>query len=75
MNTFNMGKFYYALMIIARKEGRSVKEIYHEMQTAINAAYSNPDPGIRAAWRDIPLPSGRPKPEDVVAYCARNVKV
>lgn len=74
MNTFSMSKFYYALMIIAKKEGRSIKEIYNDMQTAIDMGYSNPDPGIQAAWKDIPLPSGKPKTEDIVAHCIKNIK-
>lgn len=75
MNTFSMNKFYYALMIIAKREGRDIKEIYNEMQTAIDAAYSNPDPSIQNAWKNIPLTSGKPKPEDLVAYCVKNVKI
>lgn len=69
-----MSKFKKILKKIAEKEGISVEEVYREMQTAIDAGFSNPDPAIQAAWRNIPLPCGKPRPEDVIAYCTGMLK-
>lgn len=69
-----MSKFKKILRKIAEKEGISVEEVYREMQEAINVGFSNPDPAIQAAWRNIPLPYGKPRPEDVIAYCAGRIK-
>ena len=70
-----MNKFKRALREIAKREGISTKEVYREMQKAIDAGYSNPDPTIQAAWKEVPVWFGRPRPEDVVRFCAKKVKV
>lgn len=70
-----MRKFKKALKKIAAKEGISVEEVYREMQIAIDVGFSNPDPAIRAAWKNVPMPYGKPRPEDVVAYCAKRIHV
>lgn len=68
-----MRKFKKILRKIAEKEGISVEEVYREMQAAIDVGFSNPDPAIQAVWRNVPLPYGRPRPEDVIAYCAKKI--
>lgn len=74
MEGFKRSKFNRILKIIAEKEGISVEEVYREMQAAIDAGYSNPDPAIRTAWEKVPLPYGKPRPEDMVVYCAGQIK-
>lgn len=68
-----MSSIRKALKKIAKKEGVSVEEVYREMQIAINMAYANPDPAVQAAWENIPMPSGAPRPEDVIAYCVEKL--
>lgn len=75
MSRFAKSKFKMILKIIAEKEGISVEKVYNEMQAAIDAGYSNPDPAIQSAWERMPLPYGKPRPENMVAYCAGRVKV
>ena len=69
----NMSTFKRAVKEIAKREGISRKEVYREMQRAINAGYYNPDPKIQAAWKEVPLRFGKPRPEDVVRYCANKL--
>lgn len=68
-----MSSIRKALKKIAKREGVSVEEVYREMQIAINMAYANPDPAVQAAWENIPMPSGAPRPEDVIAYCVEKL--
>lgn len=58
---------------IAKREGVSVEEVYREMQIAIDMAYADSDPAVQAAWENIPVPYGKPRPEDVIAYCVEKV--
>lgn len=58
---------------IAKREGISVEEVYREIQVAIEMAYANPDPAVQAVWKNIPMPYGKPGPEDVIAYCVEKV--
>lgn len=69
-----MSKFKKVLREIAKNEGISQKEVYREMQKAINAGYNNPDPAIQAAWKEVFMPFGKPRPEDVIRYCAKKVQ-
>jgi hypothetical protein len=70
-----MSGFKMILKVIAEKEGISTEEVYHEMQAAIDAGFSSSDPVIQAAWRKMPMLCGKPRPEDVIAYCAGQIKV
>ncbi len=65
MKTFDM-----IIKEIAKKDGVSTKTVYDEMQKAIDAGFDSTDPQVRAAWSGIHFDGSRPKPEDVVAYCA-----
>lgn len=69
-----MSNFKKVLKEIAKQEGISIKEVYREMQIAIDAGFFNPDPSIQAAWRNVPLLHGKPKPEDVIMYCVTKIK-
>ena len=69
-----MNKFKKALRQIAKMEGVSIEEVYREIQIAIDAGYSNPDPAVQAVWKNVPLPCGKPRPEDVIAYCLEQIK-
>lgn len=74
MSRFTKSKFKMILKIIAEKEGISVEEVYNEMQAAIDAGYSNPDPDIQEAWKKVHMPYGKPRPEDMIAYCTGQIK-
>ncbi len=58
---------------IAKREGVTVKEVYQKIQEAINAGYDSPDPNIHGEWKKIPTKNGRPTPEDVIAYCVKEM--
>lgn len=70
-----MSKFKRALREIAKREGISRKEVYREMQAAVNIGYASTDPAVRAAWNEMPLRQGQPRPEDVFKYCCLKVRV
>ena len=55
---------------IAKEEKTTVEQVYKDMQEAIDAGFDNPDPEVRAVWKDIPFKGARPTPEDVISYCA-----
>lgn len=69
-----MNKFKKTIKKIARMEGISIEEVYREIQIAIDAGYSNPDPVVQAVWKNVSLPCGKPRPEDVIAYCVERIK-
>lgn len=46
---------------LAKQNGASGQEVIDEMQKAIDAAYDNPDPAVRAQWEEMPF-KGRPSP-------------
>ncbi len=75
MSGFKKSKFKMILKVIAEKEGISMEEVYHEMQAAIDAGFSSSDPAVQAAWRKVPMLCGKPRPEDVIAYSAGQIKV
>lgn len=61
-----------AIRRIAKQEGISQKEVYREMEIAINVGYHNPDPAVQEVWKI----SGMAKPtvEEVINYCVSHVK-
>lgn len=71
----NMKTFKKILKKIAKMEKISVEDVYYKMQIAINTAYTNPDPAVQAAWKNISSPYGKPRPEDVIEHCIRQLKI
>lgn len=69
-----MNKIKRALREIAKREGMSAKQVYHEMQAAIDAGFHSHDPAVQAVWREVPALHGKPRPEDVVKYCVHKVR-
>ncbi len=59
---------------IAQGYGVSPKEVYDEMQEAIDIGYHSPDPIAQALWKKVPAPSGKPTPEDVVVYLSKYIR-
>ncbi len=54
---------------IAKQEGVSEQEVLDEMQKAIDAGYSNPDPSVQAYWASMPF-KGKPTPQELIVYLA-----
>ena len=52
---------------IAKQEGVSEQEVIDEMQRAIDAGYSDPDPEVRAQWAAMPFRS-KPTPQELIPY-------
>ena len=54
---------------IAAQYGISVSEVTREMRVAIDAAWNNPDPAIRARQRQL-FPNGKPSIEEFIRVIA-----
>lgn len=59
---------------IAQKEGISVSEVRREIQIAIDDAIKSDDPAIQAFWKKMKCSNGKPTPEEVVIFLAKQVK-
>ena len=53
---------------VARKNNTTTTEVYSEIQKAIDAGFSNPDPKVQAEWKKMNFKGERPTPEEVIAY-------
>ena len=58
---------------IAKQEGVSEQEVLDEMQKAIDAGYSNPDPAVQAYWASMPF-KGKPTPQELIVCLAGKVQ-
>ena len=58
---------------IAKKHGITVDEVVKEMRIAIDAAWDNPDPAIRATQRRH-FPNGKPTVEEYLRVIVGRVK-
>lgn len=69
-----MSKIKRALREVAKREGLSEKQVYDEIQAAIDTGFRSHDPAVQALWEAIPMPCGRPRPEDIIQYCVQKIK-
>ena len=53
---------------VARQYNNTSLEVYSEIQKAIDAGFSNPDPMVQAEWRKINYKGEKPTPEEVIVY-------
>jgi len=58
---------------IAAQYGVSAGEVVRDIQAAVDDAWDNPDPAIRARQRQL-FPSGKPTVEDFIRIMADEVK-
>mgnify|MGYP003369195031 FL=1 len=58
--------FQKILERIAKQHNTTPKEVYQEMQYAIDIAFDNPNPEVIKNWKSITFQGDRPTPEDVV---------
>jgi translation initiation factor 2 alpha subunit (eIF-2alpha) len=55
---------------VAEKFGISTNEVVREIQDAIDTAWDNPDPAVRAKQREL-FPNGKPLPEEFIRTMAK----
>jgi hypothetical protein len=55
---------------VARNRGVTVAEVRREMELAIDAAMSNPDPAVRAHWETY---GRKPTPEEFIVDVAKRI--
>ena len=58
---------------IAAQHGISVEEVVREIQAAVDAAWGNPDPAIRARQQQL-FPNGKPTVEEFIRTMAKQVE-
>jgi len=58
---------------IATQHGVSVTEVIREIQIAVDAAWNNPDPAIRAKQRQL-FPNGKPSVEEFIRVMAEQAQ-
>lgn len=58
---------------IAKQEGVSEQQVLDEMQKAIDAGYSDPDPAVQAYWASMPF-KGKPTPQELIVYLAGKMR-
>lgn len=59
---------------IAKENHTTPEEVEYEMQKAIDAAYDNPDPQVKAMQQKIPCKGERPTPEEFIFALAALAK-
>ena len=59
--------------MIALQEKMSQDDVRSEMKAAISEAMQNPDPEVRAIWKNIPCKGETPEPEELIAWLAGQV--
>jgi transposase-like protein len=63
-----------AIREVARREGVRPEVVYTEIQKAIEAGYTSPDPEVQAYWRKIAPDGAVPTPEQVIEILSREIK-
>ena len=58
---------------IAAAHNCTVDEVKAEITNAIKAGLQNPDPEVRGKWAEMPRAGEIPTPEEVIAFCVREV--
>ena len=69
----NKSEITKILRRIALENGVSVSEVRKEIQIAIEAAMSNPDPAVQAEWKAMSHNGQIPSPEEVIIYLAEKI--
>ena len=62
-----------AIEQVALNRGISVIEVRKEIEIAIDAAMSNPDPAIQALWEQYRKKGSKPTPEEFIVSMAKKV--
>lgn len=70
----NKSEITKILRRIALENGVSVSEVRKEIQIAIEAAMSNPDPAVQAEWKAMSHNGQIPSPEEVIIYLAEKTR-
>lgn len=59
---------------VALENGVSLTEVRKEIQIAIEAGMSNPDPAVQSEWKAISQDGHPPSPEDLIIYLVKKIK-
>lgn len=70
----NQSKATKILRRVASENGVSLSEVRREIQIAIDAAMSNPDPAVQAQWKAMSREGKVPSPEEVIIYLTEKIQ-
>ena len=59
---------------VAKQYGTTSVEVYSEIQKAIDAGFSNPDPKVQDEWKTMNFKREKPTPEEVIAYLVNRLQ-
>lgn len=59
---------------VAKQNNTTATEVYAEIQKAIDAAFSNPDPKIQEEWKKVNYKGIKPTPEEVIEYLVGKIQ-
>jgi len=62
-----------AIREIARSQRIPMAEVRAEMEKAMLAGYSNPDPAVQAEWAKAPFSGHDPTLEEFIAWCVDRI--
>ena len=73
-NEFDLYRAKKVIRELANAKGIEEKEMRAEMEMAIEAGFSNPDPVIRMSWESSPFMGRRPSPEEFILWCTAQIR-
>ncbi len=65
-----MDEMQLMLQQLAKKNGMTTDQVLQEMEAAIDAGWSNPDPAVQAAWKKLPF-DGKPSVSEFILLLAK----
>lgn len=63
-----------ALIQIASAHGVSVTTVRHDIQSALDEGWNNPDPMVQEYWRKIPSKREKPTLDEVIEFMTKEIK-
>ena len=58
------------ICMLAKEKHCTPEYVRRQMQSALDEAFSNPDPSVRAAWNAFPTKGRNPSLEEFIEYIA-----
>lgn len=66
-------KANHAIKKVAKQNGVRIEDVRREIEIAIAAGKTNPDPKVQAYWKGIPCEGEYPTPEEFITFLSKQV--